>query len=135
MWGPRCGSDVNTSVQRMVISPYFCIACGQLPQNSLGIVQQVGDKQKACLSVGAGPKKFLFAWGAPLEGVRKNPPPPPCSPLFACLPKPHPLVFENWFRANHHMFTPLLVADFHFCPKWSIFPDFSQPPFLLEGGF
>ena len=46
-----------------------------------------------------------------------------------------PCVVEEWFGANHHMFTPLLVADFHFCPKQSVFPDFPHPTLLLEGGF
>ena len=42
---------------------------------------------------------------------------------------------EKWFGANHHIFTPLLVADFHFCPKRYVFPDFPRPPpLLLEGG-
>ena len=41
----------------------------------------------------------------------------------------------KWFAANHHMFMPLLVADFHFCPKRSVFPDFLHPPLLLEGVF
>ena len=46
-----------------------------------------------------------------------------------------PCVVEKWFEANHQMFTPLLGADFYFCPKWSVFPDFLDPHLLLEGGF
>ena len=43
-----------------------------------------------------------------------------------CLDKD--CLFEKWFGANRHMFTPLLVADVHFCPKRSVFADFLHPP-------
>ena len=52
--------------------------------------------------------------------------------MFA-QPSP-PCVVEQWFGANHHMFTPILVADFHFCPKRSIFPDFPHPLHLAGRG-
>ena len=46
-----------------------------------------------------------------------------------------PCVVGKLFGANHHMFTPLLVDDFHFCQKRSVLPDFLHPPLVLEGGF
>ena len=39
-----------------------------------------------------------------------------------------PCVVGKWFGAIHHMFTPLLVPDFQFCPKRSVLPDFLHPP-------
>ena len=71
-------------------------------------------------------------WGAPVEGVRKNPPfRRPCCMFTQSSPR---CVVQKWFGANHHMFTPLLVADFHFCQKRSVFPDFPAPPSCWKGG-
>ena len=46
-----------------------------------------------------------------------------------------PCVAQKWFGVNHHMFTRLMVADLHRCPKWCIFLDFLHTPLLRKGGF
>ena len=44
-----------------------------------------------------------------------------------------PCLVEKCFGANHHMFTPLVVANFHFCAKWSIFGIFHTHPLAGRG--
>ena len=87
------------------------------------LISSPSSSTRAATSLAAG-------WDALLEGVRKNP-----RPFCMITQATPPCVVGKWFGANHHMFTPLLVADFHVCPKRSFLPDFLHPPFLLEAGF
>ena len=72
-------------------------------------------------------------WGAPQEGVRKNP--PPSSALFACLPKPHHLV---WPKSGSGPITtclrPFWWQIFTFARNGPFSRNFHTPASCWKGG-
>ena len=75
-------------------------------------------------------------WRAPLEGVRKNPPPPLSSAVFACLRKPHHLA---WLKSGLGPITtclgPFWWLIFTFVRNRPFSRIFHTHPLLLQGGF